>query len=159
VRPELTYATPKAVERWRRLDLRPVMSLSATICHVQEVHAGETVSYGGHFRVEKNSIIGVVGIGYADGYFRHFSNVGAMLWRGRRVPVSGTVCMDFTMLDLTEVCAKNDIPTPMILGEEVIILGSQPEETITADEMARMIGTNPYEIFTNVSQRVPRVYV
>jgi alanine racemase len=163
VRPELTNTTPEAFERWLRLDLRPVMNLSTTICHVQEVGAGQTVSYGGCFKAEKNSIIGIVGVGYADGYFRHFSNVGAMLWRGRRVPVSGTVCMDFTMLDLTEVCAKQGIQSQAILGEilgeEVVVLGSQSSETITADKMARMIGTNPYEIFTNVSQRVPRMFV
>src|SRR5690606_27298854 len=92
--------------------------------------------------------IGTIAIGYADGYSRAFSRgVGEVLVNGKRAPVVGNVCMDMTMIDLTEIEAK--------AGDEVIIFGSG----LDVDELAAKINTIPYEILTNTSERVKRVFV
>jgi alanine racemase len=97
-------------------------------------------------------VVGLLPIGYADGYNRLLSGRGEVLVRGRRAPIIGRVCMDWTMIELT------DIPEAAI-GDEVVVLGRQGEEEIRAEEMADRIGTISYEIFCNFSPRVPRVYI
>ena len=140
---------------YEKIELRPVMRVIGKVVHVQKLANGETVSYGGRFQAKRESTIGVVPVGYADGYMRRLSSKSNMICRGQRVPVVGTVCMDFTMVDLTDVDAS--------VGDEVIVLGSQKLDgrsaSITAQELADLAGTNAYEILTNFSARVPRVYV
>ncbi len=137
------------------LDLLPVMSLKSRIEHLQRLKKGEVVSYGGTWRAERDSIIGIVPVGYADGYPRSASNKSQMLVRGRRVGVAGIVCMDYTMLDLTDLHEDR----PIVIGEEVVIFGRQGKEVYSADELAQAAGTISYEIFTRVSGRVPRIYL
>src|SRR6185312_17414251 len=91
--------------RYEKIDLRPVMRVVSQVVHTQSLANGDTVSYGGRFQVKRKSTIGVVPIGYADGYMRHLSGKASMACRGQLAPVAGTVCMDFTMIDMTDVDA------------------------------------------------------
>lgn len=130
------------------LDLQAVATLRSTIAQLKYVKAGETVSYNRKGVVHRNSVIATVRIGYADGYSRRFGNgVGKMWVRGQWAPVIGTVCMDMTMIDVT------DIPGVQT-GDDVILFGPQ----LPVQYLAQWIGTIPYEIMTSISQRVKRVY-
>jgi alanine racemase len=98
------------------------------------------------------SVIATLPIGYADGLHRLASNRGWMLVRGARAPIAGRVCMDHTMLDVT------DVPG-VVAGDEVVVVGSQGGAMISADELAQWTETIAYEVLTSVGKRVPRVYV
>ncbi|HEY4325827.1 MAG TPA: bifunctional UDP-N-acetylmuramoyl-tripeptide:D-alanyl-D-alanine ligase/alanine racemase [Mucilaginibacter sp.] len=127
--------------------LQPIASLKTSISQVRKVAAGETISYGRSGSLAKDGKIATVRIGYADGYLRAFGNgVGKMLVRGVLVPTVGNITMDMCMLDVTGIDAKE--------GDEVIIFN----EHVRIEGLAAQIGTIPYEILTNVSQRVKRVY-
>ena len=133
------------------IPIKPVMTLKTRIIHLKRVPAGTPISYGRTFTTRRESLIAVLPIGYADGYSRAWSNRGQVLIEGRRVPVIGRVCMDMTMVDVT------DLPTVRI-GAETVLMGAQGAETLWADALARQLGTIPYEILCAVSHRVPRIY-
>lgn len=133
-----------------RFDLRPVMSFRTRVAQVRRIPEGTGVSYGHRFVAGRPTVLAVIPVGYADGYSRQLSNVGEVLVRGRRARVAGTVCMDWTMIDVT------DIPG-VTVGDEVTLLGCDNGQCITADEWARRIGTINYEVFCQFSKRVPRV--
>lgn len=134
-----------------RLDLRPVMSFRTSVVQVKAVPAGTGVSYAHRFRAARPTVLAAIPVGYADGYSRHLTCKGEVLVRGRRAPVAGTVCMDWTLLDVT------DIPG-VAVGDPVTLLGRDNGNCITADEWAARIGTISYEVFCQVSKRVPRIY-
>lgn len=134
------------------IDLRPVLSWKTNIVNIKEIAAGETVSYGRTFTASGRTLVATLPVGYGDGYKRCLSNRASVLIHGKRAPQIGTVCMDQIMCDVT------DIPDAAI-GDEVILLGSQGNETITADEMARWADTISYEILLSISERVPRVFL
>jgi alanine racemase len=130
------------------LGLEPVATLRSTIAQIKEVKSGESVSYNRKGLVARDSRIATVRIGYADGYSRRYSNGAGKMWlRGTLAPVVGTVCMDMTMIDITDITGVNE-------GDDVIIFGKE----LPVQEVAAWIGTIPYEIMTAVSQRVKRVY-
>jgi alanine racemase len=133
------------------IHLKPVMTLKTRIHFLKSVPSGFRISYGGTFVTRKESLIATLPIGYADGYSRTLSNRGEVLVRGKRAPVVGKVCMDFIMADVT------DIPK-VSLGDEVVLIGSQGKEIITAEEIADRINSIPYEVFCSVGKRVPRIY-
>ncbi len=136
-------------------DLRPVMTWVSELVNVHTVEKGETASYSGRWTAQRNSLIGVVPLGYGDGYLRALSNKGFMLCRGMRVPVVGSVCMDYTLLDLTDIAIAN--PAAEIkAGEPVVVLGRQGNQEVSAADLAEIAGTISYEIVTNISARVPR---
>jgi len=135
----------------KRIRLKPVLSLKTRIQFLKSVPAGTRISYGGTFVTRRESLIATLPIGYADGYSTHLSNQGEVLIRGKRVPVAGRVCMDMIMVDVTEVPGVS-------MGDEVILIGKQGKEWITADEIARKMGSIPYEILCLISKRVPRIY-
>jgi alanine racemase len=132
--------------------LMAVMKVRTRILVVRNLPAGTPVSYGRTFITKRDSRIAVVPVGYADGYNRLFSNNSEMLVRGRRVPVAGRVCMDLTMLDVTEVDGVSE-------GDEVVILGGQGDDAITAVELSSRINTIPYDILTSLGSRARREYV
>jgi alanine racemase len=139
------------VER-ERIRLRPVMSWKTRIVHLKTLPAGEAVSYGGRFVTQRPTIVATLPIGYADGFRRRLWSVGGrVLVQGRCAPIIGRVCMDMTMIDVT------DLP-PVSLGDEVVLLGTQGDQAISADEMAAQLDTINYEITCLVGKRVPRVY-
>ena len=132
-------------------DLRPVLSLRTTIAQLRTIPQGGTVSYNGTFVATRPTRIAVLPIGYADGYSRQLSHRGSVLVRERRVPIVGLVCMDMTMVDVT------DLPQVQV-GETVTLIGQQGQESIWADEVASWIGTIPYEVLCGIGSRVPRLY-
>jgi alanine racemase len=131
--------------------LRPVMSVRARIVQLREVPAGTPVSYGGRTVVRRQSRIAVVPVGYADGYAWRLTGKAEALVRGRRVPIAGSVTMDMTLLDVTDTGAD--------LGDEVVLLGRQGNEEITALELAGHAGTISWEILCHLGLRLPRRYV
>jgi alanine racemase len=132
------------------VDVRPVMTVGADIALVKEIASGTPVSYGGHWIARRPSRIATVPIGYADGVPRtdRMRDQGQLVVRGRRVPVRGTVCMDLTMVDLT------DRPE-VVEGDEAVLVGDDPD----AWQVAEWAGTNAWEVVTRIGPRVPRVYV
>ncbi|MDO3378792.1 alanine racemase [Geoalkalibacter halelectricus] len=133
-----------------RLDLRPVMHWRTSIALLKTLPSGSGISYGHRFVTARPTLVATLPVGYADGYNRRLTNRGEVLVRGRRVPVAGTVCMDWTMIDVTEVPGVQ-------VGDEVTLLGEADGQWIRAEEWAEKIGTIPYEVFCQVSKRVPRV--
>jgi alanine racemase len=136
-----------------KIQLKPVMSVKARLSHVKEVPEGTSISYGCTFQTTRKSIIGTIPMGYADGIPRLLSNRGEVLVKGRRCPIAGRICMDQFMVDLTDLKETPDI------GDEVVYLGRQRDEEITADEIAAKVETINYEIVTCMSLRMPRIYL
>jgi alanine racemase len=134
-----------------QISLQPVLSWKSRILQLKRVPAGASISYGRTFITRRESLIATVPVGYADGYSRLLSNVGAMLVKGKRAPVAGTVCMDLTMIDVTDIGGVQQ-------GDEVVLLGRQGNAVISADEMAAWSNTISYEILTSIGTRVPRIY-
>ncbi len=132
-------------------DLKPVLSLHTTIVQLRNIPQGGTVSYNGTFVATRPTRIAVLPIGYADGYSRQLSHRGSVLIRGRRAPIVGLVCMDMTMVDVTDIAQLQ-------VGETVTLIGQQGEEAIWADEVAGWIDTIPYEVLCGIGSRVPRLY-
>ncbi len=131
--------------------LHPVLSLVTRVAFVKKTPPGTPISYGRTFTTRRESLIATIPIGYADGYRRGLSNRGEVLVRGRRAPVAGRVCMDMCMIDVTDVPGVCE-------GDEVVLIGSQGNERITADELASRTGTISYEVLCGISSRVPRIY-
>ncbi len=132
--------------------LRPAMKVKTEILSLRRLKKGTPVSYGRTFITARESLIAVLPVGYADGYSRAFSNNSEVIVRGRRVPVIGRVCMDLTMVDVTDVGGVD-------VGDEVILLGVQGDEAITASELASSAGTISYEVLTSLGSKSRRVYV
>ncbi|MEO6306958.1 MAG: alanine racemase [Nitrospiraceae bacterium] len=132
-------------------DLKPVLSLRTTIAQLRTIPQGGTVSYNGTFVATRPTRIAILPVGYADGYSRQLSHRGSVLIQGRRAPIVGLVCMDMTMVDVTDLA-------PVQVGETVTLIGQQGEESIWADEVAGWIGTIPYEVLCGIGSRVPRIY-
>lgn len=156
IKPQIECVNEQALERWQRLDLRPLLSWKSKVALCHKLAQGETVSYGGRWQASRPSLIASIPVGYGDGLPRHLSQKGYMLFRGCRVPIVGTVCMDYTMVDLTDVL--EDV-NQQVCGEEVVLIGQQHNEAITASDMAGWASTIDYEILTRLGSRVPRVYV
>jgi alanine racemase len=152
VRPGLMlYGAPPAPGLPHAGELRPVLTLATAIAFLKRVPAGTPLSYNGTFVTARESLVATLPVGYADGYRRALSNRGAVLVRGRRAPVVGTVCMDLCLADVT------DVPGAAV-GDEVVLIGRQGAQAVTADEVAALAGTISYEVFCGVGPRVPRVH-
>lgn len=135
-----------------RADLRPSLSLKARASHVKRLPAGESLSYGLRYTLGRDATIATAPLGYADGVPRRLSATGGeVLVRGRRRPIAGTVTMDQILVD----CGDLDVAR----GEEIVLLGTQGDERITADDWARRLETISYEILCGIGPRVPRVHL
>jgi alanine racemase len=132
------------------LALTPIMTLSSRIVAVKGVREGEGVGYGVKFHAERPTTIAIVPAGYADGLDLRLAGRGAVLIRGRRAPIVGSVCMDMLMADVSGLEVSP--------GDEVVIIGSQGDDRIDVREMAAQIGTIPYEILCRIGSRIERVY-
>jgi alanine racemase len=152
MRPGLAlYGLPPVFAVRDRIELRPVMTFKTRLMQLKRVPAGSGVSYGHTYVTRRESTIGVLGVGYADGYRRGLQHGGEVLIRGRRAPIVGAICMDLTMVDLT------DVPRAEI-GDEVILWGGVGEAMISVNDVARLAQTISYEMLCTVGRRVPRVY-
>lgn len=134
------------------ISLKPAMRVKTKILSIRSLSPGSPISYGRTFVTRRKSTIGVLPLGYADGYNRLFSNTAVVLVRGRRVPVIGRVCMDLTMVDITGVEGVRE-------GDEVVIMGQQANETITVHELAQWAQTIPYEMLTSIGSHSRRKYI
>lgn len=134
-----------------KIKLIPALSLKSHIIMVKDINPGETVGYGASYTAKKPMKIATVGIGYADGYQRLFSNKAEVLIRGKRAKVAGRVCMDQIMVDVTDIpdVKKGDVAT---------IVGKDGSDAITLEELAEIAGTINYELACQISKRVPRVF-
>ena len=134
------------------LDIRPALTLKSRIGRVRELPAGAGISYGRTFVTTRPTRVGLVPVGYGDGFHRALSNRGSVLVAGRRAPILGRVCMDQFVVDVSGI-------PHVSCGDEVVLIGAQGEGRLTAEEVARMAGTINYEVTTALLPRVVRVYL
>lgn len=132
-------------------ELKPILSLRTKVMQLRTLKPGDSVSYNRTFVAKRPMTIAVLPVGYADGYNRKLSNTGSVLIHGRRASIVGLVCMDMTMIDVT------DIPSVQV-GDAVTLIGRDGEEAIGADDLAKWTGTIPYETLCAIGSRIPRVY-
>lgn len=129
---------------------KPALEFKSAISQIKYIEPGTTVSYGRTFKAEKRIKLATVTAGYADGYPRSLSNKGEVIIRGKRCKITGRICMDQFMCDVT------DVPDAAV-DDEVILIGGEGENRITADDIAAMTGTIGYEVICDISHRVPRI--
>lgn len=148
----LLYGLHPSSDAARPDGFEPALAFKTRIALVRDVPIGRFISYGATFKTTRPSRVGVLMVGYADGFRRGPKNYGSVLVCGQRAPIIGRVCMDQTMIDLTEFPAAQT-------GDEVVLIGRQGDAEITAEEIGAQLGTNNYEAVTTISARVPRIYV
>lgn len=148
----LLYGEAPSAELNAAVNLCAVLSWRTSITHLKSIEKGQPVSYNGRWIAPRTSRIATIPVGYADGYNRRFGSAAEVLIRGQRAPVVGTVCMDMCMVDVSHI-------EGVALHDEVVLLGCQADQQISARELAERIGTIPYEILTSVGARVPRVVI
>jgi len=152
VRPGLaTYGLPPVLAVREKVDLTPVMTFKTRLMQTKRVPAGTGVGYGHTFVTQRETVIGILPVGYADGYRRGLQNGCEVLIGGRRAPVVAAVSMDLTEIDLT------DLPGVKV-GDEVILWGRSGDDTISVNDAARIAQTISYEMLCTVGRRVSRVY-
>lgn len=152
VRPGLAvYGLEPAPGLAGEVPLRPALRWCSRASLVKRLAAGEALSYGLRWTAPRETTVATVPAGYADGVTRALTNTGAVVCRGRRAPMVGTVCMDQFMVDLGDEEA--------VAGDEVVLLGEQGGERVTAEDWAQWLGTINYEVVCGIGRRVPRVYV
>lgn len=132
--------------------LMQVMSFKTKICHIKEMQREYPISYGGTYKTYKGQKIATIPIGYADGFLRSLSGKASVLVNGKYAKVVGRICMDQCMIDVTHI--EN-----IKIGDEVIIFGTDGNNTITVESVAKLIDTINYEIVCSVTRRVPRAYI
>jgi len=136
----------------RHVDVEPVMTFKARVAHLNRIRAGESVSYGRTFTARREMTVAVVSVGYGDGYPRALSNKGEVLIAGKRFKIVGLVCMDLTMVDVTD-------DEGIHMGDEVVLIGKSGKEEITASDVAELSNTISYDVTCSVGPRVPRVFI
>jgi len=136
----------------KKIGLMPVLSLKSKVISIKKIKKDETVGYSFLFKAEKDLEIAIIPIGYGDGYFRNLSNKSFVLVGGHKCNVIGSVCMDQLIIDVTDL--------KVTIGDEVVLIGSQKANNISAYDLSNLLGTIPYEILTNLSKaRAVRVIV
>ena len=135
-----------------KLHVEQALSIKGRICLIKEFEPRRGVSYGRRYITEKRTKIGVIPIGYSHGYPYALSQKGIVLIQGRRYPIAGSVCMDYIMVDLGD-------DSHICIGDEVVLLGTSGKEEMTAYELAKKARTIPYEIISNLSLHIPRIYI
>lgn len=152
VRPGLAiYGLYPSPTTSRNICLKPALTFRSRIIFMKDVPAGNPVSYGRTFVTSRLTKVAIIPVGYADGYDRRLSNTGEVAVRGHRVPVIGRVCMDQTIVDVT------DVPDVEV-GDDVVLLGGG-YDYLAVERVAEMLGTVPHDIITSIGKRVPRVYI
>ena len=135
-----------------KVQLKPALSLKSHIAFVKDIPAGTPVSYGGDFVSEHQMRIATIPIGYGDGYPRSLSDTGYVLIRGKKAPISGRICMDQFMVDVS------DIPE-VKFGDKVTLIGRDQEEYLPVEKLSELSGRFNYEFVCDLGKRIPRVYV
>ncbi|MGH2717460.1 MAG: alanine racemase [Actinomycetota bacterium] len=145
------YGIHPSQELADRVQLEPAMAFKSRVGLTKRLGAGESVSYGQRYVMPAEGLVASIPAGYADGVRRGLTNAGEVLIRGHRYRISGTVTMDHVMVDAGHA--------ELEAGDEVVLLGRQGDQEVTAHDVARTLGTIPYEVVCGISARVPRVYV
>ncbi len=135
-----------------KLNLIPAMTFKTRVTHVKEVDKNTRISYGGVYKADEKKVIATLGVGYADGYSRILSGKAEVVLKGKKLNQTGRICMDQCMIDATEVNNIN-------VGDEVILFGGGRNAEVSADDVAKKLGTINYEVVCMVGKRVPRVYI
>ena len=143
----INYGLYPSADVRRTIELKPAMKLVTRIAFLKKISAGVSIGYGREFVAERDSLIATLPLGYADGYIRAYKNFHVEV-RGQLAPIAGRVCMDQTMIDVTDVEGVR-------VGDEVILFGS---DLISIDDAAKHLNTINYEITCLVSARVPRIF-
>lgn len=133
------------------IDIRPIMSIKSHVVFVKEIEKGDSISYGGTFVASKNMKVATIPVGYGDGYSRGLSNKGYVLINGHKAPILGRVCMDQFMVDVTGIDVN--------VLDEVTLLGTDGNNTITMEELGEMSGRFNYEFTCDIGKRIPREYI
>lgn len=136
----------------KRISIKPAMSFKTRLISVKKLPPSSSISYGRTYITDKESLIGVIPVGYSHGLRRALSNKGYVLVRGKRAKILGTICMDMTMIDLSNI-------PDACMGDEVCIFGSQGDAFISIDEIASICDTINYEIITGINQHIKRRYI
>jgi alanine racemase len=144
------YGLPPVSAVRERVELQPVMTFKTRLMQIKRAPAGSGVGYGHTFVAPRESLIGVLPVGYADGYRRGLQHGGEVIVRGARAPVVGAVSMDLTTIDVTDIAGAS-------VGDEVILWGESGGEVISVNDVARLAQTISYEMLCTVGKRVPRV--
>ncbi|MFO7880988.1 MAG: alanine racemase [Kosmotogaceae bacterium] len=133
-------------------ELKPVLSWYSTVSYVKKIKPGDSISYGRTYIASTEKTVATIPVGYGDGYNRNLSNKAYVLIKGQRCPILGRVCMDQFVVDVNHL---NEKPKP---GDEVVLIGKQGKNQITAEELADLLNTINYEITCAITKRVPRIY-
>jgi len=144
------YGLPASARTPLPEGFRPALRFKTVVAQVKAFPAGGSISYGRTYRTQEGQRIAVLPVGYADGFRRSPRTWGEVLVRGRRAPIVGRVCMDYTMVDVTAVPGVRP-------GDEVVLIGRQGEDEITVEEVAERLGTVNYEVVSQILARVPRL--
>ncbi len=148
----ILYGYYPSLQTLKTISVKPVLSFKTGIVAVNKVYKGEKIGYGCTYEADRDMVVAVLPVGYGDGYKRLISNRGYVLVNGKKAPITGRICMDMTMVDIT------NIPEAKI-GDEVILIGEQKDLSISADDLAKWSETISYEIMLSITGRVPKVYV
>jgi alanine racemase len=150
------YCVPLVVPPGQKLpkvpEFEPLLTFKSRIVYMKDVPSGTPLGYGAAFFTRRPSRIATVPVGYADGLSHALSNRGYAIVRGRRARIVGSISMDLSLLDVTDISGTN-------IGDEVILLGQSDHCSITAIEIAQLLDTVPYEVLCSIGKRVPRIYV
>lgn len=153
VRPGLSlYGLYPSEEVSRNIGIRPVMSFKTRVIHIKDMQPGDEVGYSRTYKITKPTRVATLPFGYNDGYNRLLSSHGKVIIRGVMAPIIGRVCMDQCFVDVSHI---NEV----CVGDEVVVYGSQGQETISIESIAKELHTIPYEVTCSVSKRVPRIYI
>lgn len=136
----------------QQLTLQPALSFKSAIVCIQDVPAGSLIGYGGTYRTRKPSRIATIPVGYYEGLPRTLNNKGMVIINDHRAPIVGNICMNMTMVNITEIPSAK-------LGSTVTIIGQENNNQITIDEQATLANTIPYELLTNIPAHIPRLYI
>ena len=147
----ILYGLYPSSETSESIRLKPVMSLKSKVVFLKEVEKGTPISYGRRYIAKRKAKIATIPLGYADGYSRLLSNKGEVLVKGKRAPVVGSVCMDALMVDVGRIPGAK-------VGSEVVLMGKQGKDEITAHDLGNWTNTFGYEIMTRMGKRLPVVY-
>jgi alanine racemase len=150
------YCMPLVVPPGQELpkvpEFEPILTFKSRIVYMKDVPSGTPLGYSASFFTRRPSRIATVPVGYADGLSHALSNRGYAIVRGRRARIVGSISMDLSLLDVTDISGTN-------IGDEVILIGESERSAITAVEIAQLLDTVPYEILCSIGKRVPRIYV
>ena len=133
------------------VSLTPALTLKSEIAYIKTVPTGTAIGYGATFVTDHETVVATIPIGYGDGYPRALSNKGSILIHGKKAPILGRICMDQTMVDISDIPEAKE-------GDEVVVIGKSGDNELSAEEVSELAGSFNYELLCDLGKRIPRVY-